>query len=195
MAEERTPLVGGYSVGRIEPDTFRPIFAELRPRVFADTLSYDPRSLWTREESEAIARLRERMGPVFELVLGVYQDSELVGWTMGWQDDAATYRMVNTGVLPDHQGKGIYRALLPFILDIVRREGFQVVVSYHCATNNAVIVPKLRAGFVITGFELSDRFGLVVRLAHYFNETRRRILDVRSGQQRPDAEVKRILGL
>jgi GNAT superfamily N-acetyltransferase len=195
MADDRTPLVGEYTVGRIDPEAFRPIFETLRPRVFADTLSYDPRTIWTQEEKDALAQLRKRMGAVFELVLGVYRGEELVGWTMGWQEDAATYKMVNTGLLPEHQGKGIYKALLPRVLDVLRQEGFQVVVSYHCVTNNAVIVPKLRAGFIISGFEVSDRFGLIVRLAYYFNETRRRIIDVRVGQSRPDAEIKRILGL
>jgi GNAT superfamily N-acetyltransferase len=195
MADDRTPLVGEYTVGRIDPEAFRPMFETLRPRVFADTLSYDPRTIWTQEEKDALAQLRKRMGAVFELVLGVYSGEELVGWTMGWQEDAATYKMVNTGLLPEHQGKGIYKALLPRVLDVLRQEGFQVVVSYHCVTNNAVIVPKLRAGFIISGFEVSDRFGLIVRLAYYFNETRRRIIDVRVGQSRPDAEIKRILGL
>lgn len=195
MPEERTPLVGDYTVGRIDPAVFRPLFEQLRPRVFAETLSYDPRSIWSAEEHEAIARLRERGGPVNQLVFGVYREAELVGWSMGWQDDAQTYRMVNTGIMPEHQHKGIYTALLPHVLDTLRQEGYQVVVSYHCATNNAVIVPKLRAGFLIAGMELSDRFGLVVRLGYYFNETRRKILDVRSGQQRPDDAIKRILGL
>ena len=195
MPEERAPLVGDYTVGRIDPKEFRPAFDELRPRVFADTLSYDPRTIWTEAETEALSRLRSRMGDVFELVLGIYRGEDLVGWSMGWQEDAATYKMVNTGILPEHQGKGIYKAILPRTLEILKQEGFQVVVSYHNATNNAVIVPKLRAGFIISGFEVSDRFGLIVRLAYYFNETRRRIMDVRVGQARPDAEIRRILGL
>jgi ribosomal protein S18 acetylase RimI-like enzyme len=195
MPEERARLVGDYTLGRIDAKEFQTGFDELRHRVFADTLAYDPRTIWTQQEKEALARLRARMGDVYELVVGIYRGGELVGWSMGWQEDAATYKMVNTGILPEHQGRGIYKALLPHLLGIVKQEGFQVVVSYHCATNNAVIVPKLRAGFLISGFEVSDRFGLIVRLAYYFNETRRRIMDVRVGQTRPDDEIKRILGL
>jgi hypothetical protein len=41
------------------------------------------------------------------------------------------------------------------------------MTSRHRADNNAVIVPKLRAGWVIAGFEVAPRFGLLVHLRRY----------------------------
>ena len=82
-------------------------------------------------------------------------------------------------------------ALLPRILGALQREGFQIVSSRHVATNNQILVPKLKAGFVMTGIEVSDVFGVVVHLSYFFNPLRRKVLDVRVGQARPDAEVKR----
>ena len=103
--------------------------------------------------------------------------------------------MINTGILPPHQGKGIYSALLPLLLEGLRQEGFQIVYSRHIASNNQVLVPKFKAGFVITGFEISDAFGLLVHLSYYFNPLRRKIMDVRTGRAMPDDEVKQHLAL
>jgi hypothetical protein len=71
--------------------------------------------------------------------------------------------------------------------------GFHIVYSRHAATHNQVLVPKLKAGFVITGVELSDVFGVLVHLSYFFNPIRRKVLDVRAGHARPDAEVKRYM--
>ena len=83
--------------------------------------------------------------------------------------------------------------MLPWILDAVQREGFQIVHSRHVATNNQILVAKLKAGFVITAIEVSDVFGVLVHLSYFFNPLRRKVLDVRVGQARPDAEVKRYM--
>jgi hypothetical protein len=48
---------------------------------------------------------------------------------------------------------------------------------------------------VITGIEVSDVFGVLVHLSYFFNPLRRKVLDVRVGQARPDAEVKRYMPL
>ena len=141
----------------------------------------------------ATACLRERMGTRFRLNIGLYHHQEFIGWSFGIQENAEQYSMVNTGILPQHQGQGIYSALLPRLLGALQREGFQIVSSRHVATNNQVLVPKLKAGFVITGIEVSDVFGVLVHLSYFFNPLRRKVLDVRVGQARPDAEVKRYM--
>lgn len=84
-------------------------------------------------------------------------------------------------------------AFIPIILVQLKNDGFQVVVSRHNLTNNAVIIPKLKAGFVISGFEVDDRFGTLVKLSYFFNPLRRKLLDVRVGQSAPDDEVKKLL--
>lgn len=76
---------------------------------------------------------------------------------------------------------------------MVQQEGFQIAYSRHKATNNQVLVPKLKAGFVITSLEVSEVFGVMVQLSYFFNPLRRKVLDVRVGQARPDAEVRQHL--
>jgi ribosomal protein S18 acetylase RimI-like enzyme len=103
--------------------------------------------------------------------------------------------MMNTGIHPTHQNKGIYKRLLPKILEILKEKGFQKVYSRHKATNNQIIIPKLRAGFLITNFEMSDIHGVLIHLTYYFNETRRKIMEYRVGNLQPDQTIRQALSL
>jgi hypothetical protein len=172
---------------------FGPLFRQYRPIVFQTMLDFDVQQALSMKEHTATARLRERMGAPFRLHIGIYHHQEFIGWSFGRQDSAEKYYMVSTAILPPHQGKRIYSALLQRLLGALQREGFQVVYSRHVATHNQILVPKLKAGFVITGIEVSDVFGVLVHLSYFFNPLRRKVLDVRVGQARPDAEVKRYM--
>ena len=114
---------------------------------------------------------------------------EKIGWFLGTQSDAETFYMINTGIFPAHQNKGIYKKLLPKILEILKQKGFQK------ATNNQIIIPKLSAGFIITGFEINDIFGILVHLTYFFNETRRKVMEYRVGQLKPNKELREALSL
>lgn len=193
MIAQESVLFGNYAIRVLDNAEFGPLFQQYRPIVFQTMLDFDVQQALSRDEQTATARLRERMGTPFRLNIGIYHHQEFIGWSFGIQESAEKYSMVNTAILPQHQGKGIYSALLPRILGAVQREGFQIVYSRHVATNNQVLVPKLKAGFVITGVELSDVFGVLVHLSYFFNPIRRKVLDVRVGQARPDAEVKQYM--
>ena len=64
----------------------------------------------------------------------------------------------------------------------VTKLGFQEIYSKHTITNNAVIIPKLKAGFIISSMEVSDLFGTLVNLSYYPKALRKKILDYRVGQ-------------
>jgi hypothetical protein len=76
------------------------------------------------------------------------------------------------------------------MLDEAIALGFQLIYSRHCATNNQVIIPKLKRGFVISKMEIDDVFGVLVHLHFHVNETRRLIMDYRSGQKKPNDQIK-----
>ncbi|MCM2354294.1 MAG: hypothetical protein NDI63_11820 [Pseudobdellovibrio sp.] len=59
-------------------------------------------------------------------------------------------------------------------------------------TNNDVIIPKLKYGFKITGFELNKRFGTMVILSYFKNKTQNDILDFRSGFRKPSKKMKKV---
>lgn len=124
----------------------------------------------------------------------VRHGDEIAGWQVSRQWDRRTAYMINTALLPPHRGKGVYSRLLPVILAHLAAQGYDLVRSHHLATNNAVIVPKLRAGFRLQGLEV-DHHGVVAVLIHSFNDLYREYMDVRSGLTRPQGEVARRLGL
>jgi GNAT superfamily N-acetyltransferase len=195
MSAEPIALIGDYSAVLLDEEEFAPLFRQYRPRVFANTLKVFPGQLMSEGEKKAVQDLSRRLGTLYRLNLGIYHDGQFIGWSFGVQADEDRFSMINTGILPDHQGKGVYTALLPRILEILQAQGFQVVFSRHVVTNNRVLVPKLKAGFVITHLELSDTFGLLVHLSYFFNPRRRKLLDFRAGQLAPDDELKGLLEL
>ena len=102
--------------------------------------------------------------------------------------------MVNTALLPEHRGRGVYSRLLPLVLGQLRDAGYQLIRSHHHATNNAVLIPKLRAGFRLQGLEV-DHHGVMAVLICPLNEVYAEYMDIRSGLQRPAGEAARRIGL
>jgi ribosomal protein S18 acetylase RimI-like enzyme len=196
MSRDHYPLFDDYTYVVLSGQAFVPLFNRYRPTVFGQTFGYQPEDVYSADEAQSVRRLQQQMTQRYRLRLGVYyRRTEFAGWTVGWQRDNDAYYMANTGILPEHQNRGVYSHLLPVLLETVRAEGFQVVESRHTASNNRVIIPKLKVGFVLSGFEVSDQFGTLVWLRYYFNPTRRRMVDVRTGEHAPDDELRGLLGL
>lgn len=186
-------MESGYRVIEMSQDELRPLFEKYHSLVFDGDHSYSKRSHYSQNEIENMNILSEKMGDAYRLHLGAFdKDDNFVGWSWGFQENSSTYYMCNSAVLEDHRCKGIYRELLNVNINILTEMGFQVIYSRHCVTNNSVIIPKLKAGFVISKMELSDTFGVLVHLHYYTNRARRKIMDYRSGQLKPDNEIKEI---
>jgi hypothetical protein len=81
------------------------------------------------------------------------------------------------------------------LINKVSKKGFMSIYSRHIITNNDILIPKLKFGFKITNFELSERFGTMVHLKYFPLKTRRDILDFRSGLKRPDKKIKKLFKL
>jgi hypothetical protein len=70
------------------------------------------------------------------------------------------------------------------VLEYARSLGYQLVTSKHYASNNSVLIPKLKAGFIITGMALDDKYGLMVHLTKYLHPEREAIAIRRIGETR-----------
>jgi ribosomal protein S18 acetylase RimI-like enzyme len=114
----------------------------------------------------------ERARPLWEPIDGVYhrehvlleRDEELVGWFQGEQSAGLTFYMRNSAILPAFQRQGLYSAMLDGVLSYLRNLGYEQVTSEHLPDNNAVLIPKLRAGFLFDGVVVNERFGWLLRL-------------------------------
>ncbi|MDV6375938.1 GNAT family N-acetyltransferase [Deinococcus arenicola] len=173
----------GYSARPISVQTYRDACARLTGQIFGDGSLYA-----FGPDTKAPPPLGETFA------WGIYAGETLIGWSFSHQKDEHTVYMADTGILPEHQGRGLYTRLLPQMLDTFQTAGYTLVQSHHRATNNAVIIPKLRAGFLIQGLNLYEG-GLNVALTLGLNDTYRGAMHVRSGFQAASGEVARRLGL
>ncbi|RZA05976.1 MAG: hypothetical protein EOP11_11480 [Proteobacteria bacterium] len=127
---------------------------------------------------EALSAARPKAYP---LRLGVWREAEFVACTFGRHTEESTFSMSLSIVSAKHRRQGIYSEMLRYVIAFTKQAGFQRIISRHRATNNAVIIPKLKAGFQITGLELDIRMGTLVSLNYFHEAAVRKELDRRAG--------------
>ncbi len=189
-----------YEIRSMTPEEFEPPFEKFTKEFFEDrTQVFRLRNSLSEKERERMKELGAKMGDPFKLRLGVFHKDkdkeEFVGWHFGRQESATTFYMVNSGILAHHRRKGLYAELVKRVVAVATEMGFQEIWSRHSATNNAVIIPKLKQGFVISAMEVTDTFGTVIHLRYLPSELRRKMTEYRVGHIKPDAEIKKHLGI
>jgi GNAT superfamily N-acetyltransferase len=115
---------------------------------------------------------REKMKPMIrryaalhhERFLIVDADGKPVGWHMGEAEDAVSYYMRNTALLPEYQGRGLYGALLDALTGYLGELGYERITSLHKPTNRRILTMKLKRGFDICGIELTENWGALVKM-------------------------------
>jgi GNAT superfamily N-acetyltransferase len=187
-------IESGYEIKSLSTEEFDPLFSQLIDGLFKDTLNFPVRNFLSQAELDAGKILGQNMGQPYRLNLGLYYQGQLVGWSWGYQESREKFYVCNSAVFPEHRRKGLYTKLMARMTDTVAEQGFQVIYSRHLVTNNAVLIPKLKFGFVMTSFEVSDVHGLLVHLSYFTNPLRRKMLDFRTGM-RPDAEIRECLNI
>lgn len=125
----------------------------------------------------------------------IKKKGHLVGWSWGHQDSFDSFYMVNSAVLPEYRGRGLYSRLLEVIMKEVSDEGYEKIHSRHKLSNNSIIISKLKRGFHITNFEVHDLYGVLVQLSYFKNKTRRKVFKYRVGSTHLDDEIKKLLKL
>ena len=185
-----------YEIRELHIDEFGPLLGEHRKTFFEDESQiFRLGNALSGNELEKMGVLKSSLGEPIRINLGIYYNNEFVGWSWGYQESASRFYMCNSAVFPEHRRKGLYTMLLNEMIKRVTAIGFQEIYSRHTTTNNAVIIPKLKIGFVITSIEITDLFGALVHLTYFPNALRKKILDYRVGQIKPDDEIKNYLDL
>ncbi|MGB1250076.1 MAG: GNAT family N-acetyltransferase [Candidatus Promineifilaceae bacterium] len=184
-----TPLFGRYQYRILTNAEFYPLMAELQPKVVPKTLSYQSIVMLSMFERVELQKLAKNLGNHWRLNLGIYHDDEMIGWHSGEQADVQTYQMGSTMLAPDHRSLGVYSALLPEIVKLVSDKGFLVIRSKQHANNNAALIPKLKAGFSVTGLEVSDEQGIMLQVNYYMQRLRQQMYEFRTGARIPDEKL------
>ena len=172
--------------GIMDTATFRvvgafpePEFSALVDEAFADYVPSELLADVAREE--AVARVGA-LEPSTEgaLRIGAFRGETLIGWTFALPEGMSLLCMINSGVTPAEQRKGIYSELARLVIEHAKSRGFTAILSRHAANNNAVIIAKLKLGFFIAGFEYSEVYGPLVRLIYLLGDQRRNLYKSRS---------------
>lgn len=188
-------LAKSYQLKEIPWAEFRKLSAPLANKIFTNrSLIFHLYPHLSKSEQKKSDLLGKRLSAnIYRLVLAVFHRGKLVGWSAGYQMDRFSFYMMNSAVDPKHRRKGIYTILLQETKKRVLREGFQEITSRHNTTNNNVIIPKLKAGFVVKSLEISDTFGALVHLSYFPHKTRKEVMEFRSGEKKLSPRLKQKL--
>lgn len=167
----------------IEVENFPEEFYSLK---LTDQLTSEyPFLKWQQElEEETKKKIKELASLTkdsYKLKLVLLKDDELIGFSYGWQESSTVFFMAASLVLPKYRKQGLYSEMVNKILGITRMKGFQSVSSFHVATNNPVIISKLKLGFTISGMQLDAVHGILVKLIYHHNEMLLSALKFRAG--------------
>ncbi|MFN4985131.1 MAG: GNAT family N-acetyltransferase [Ignavibacteria bacterium] len=177
-------LGNNYRLREMSVEEFRDAYHSKQQEYFTASLIIDVTSHLSCEE-QTLAQNRQSAFPtVWRMQWALEHNGEVVGWTYSYQHDHETLYMCNTAIAQEHRSKGLYKQVLQHVLSKAKAEGFQLVTSKHYASNNAIIVPKLKAGFIITGMSLDEKYGLMVHLTKYLYPQRESIAVHRIGETR-----------
>ena len=190
----RTDVPIGYVIREMSAEEFGPLWKEHAPKIFDNNSQiFRVFDYLSDDEKSKTKDLQSFLGQQYQLRLGVFHNGEFAGWSAGHQESSETYYMRNSAILPEHRRKGLYTALLKRAVTTLSEKGFQKIYSRHSATNNDVIIPKLKVGFTISALEVTDMFGVLVHLTYFPKELRRKVMVYRVGDAKPDDEVRRCL--
>lgn len=189
----REPLLDGIDVVAPDWTRFQPLFEAWRAQLFADTWTVNE-PVVTDAGRERLPALREQY-PTYRLCQVALRGDALAGWSWGMQTRPGLFFMVNSAVVAAERRRGLYSALARRLMQQAAEAGFQQVQSVHNVANNAIIIAKLKLGFMITGLEQSDTFGSLVQLSWYPHPQRRALAETRAGQRRPAGDIRRLLGI
>ncbi|MBC7743093.1 MAG: GNAT family N-acetyltransferase [Bdellovibrionaceae bacterium] len=192
----KNKLPQGYVIKEISNlDAFAKLWMKPGKRFFNDrSLFFTNSDVYTKKELLTYKKLREHFGSDkhFRINLGLFYKNELAGWSWGFQENATVFYMCNSAILEKHRRKNLYTCLMDAMLNRAIEKGFKKIYSRHIITNNNILIAKLKHGFKITGFELSEAFGMMVVLTYFPQKIVNEILDFRSGLNRPNKKMKKI---
>ncbi len=177
----------------VKGSEFADFFKRHRAIVFEEDFDFDIQQVLTDVEKTNRAEKIEKLKGAYRHFLVARCGGKFVGWSFGVQRAAEDLFMINSAVLPSYRRQGIYSQLLKTTIEKARAEGFQRIYSLHKMANNAILIPKLKFGFVITGFTVNDSFGTLVELSYYTNAERRKLLEVRMGTRKPDEDLLKLV--
>jgi len=167
LAAFARPFADGYTIEPAPDADWPALLDDFRARVFSRSRMVAAGADVPENDRHRWDEIGRQRADTLTHHLVFRHDGRIVGTYWGAHRDAADYHMISTLLDPDHQNRGVYTAFLAVLVPMLEGFGFRSVFSRHHADNAAALIPKLKAGFVISGFEISLQFGLLVHLRRW----------------------------
>jgi len=167
-----------------------PEFTALRTTAFSDfgeASALLPAVLADEAQRRSQVTESESLSPT-QLRIGAFIDNRLVGWSYS-ECEGRQLHTIHSGVHPDFRSRGIYADLVRATINYADAHAFLRIISRHVPSNNAVIIPKLRLGFLVSAFEYSEVYGPVIHLTYLVGKLRRELYRVRATPIVPSGEA------
>ena len=168
----------------VEKERFSDFFKEYAQVIFKSDFDFNIAALLSAEEKEKIRNNHIPFSEIEKYYLIAEKDDQIIGWSVGHQLDRSNFFMSNSAVIPEYRNQGIYTSMLDKVVKRLAQRGYQTITSKHKMSNNAILIPKLKYGFVISGFEVSDEYGCLVELCYFTNPERKELHEIRIGSRK-----------
>ncbi len=156
----------------VEPEMMRAVWDSLSPHIFPDDSALR-RFRTPPDRAAQVALLKTLYNDWHQVNLVVYNAAdEPIAWHYGRMEDYLTFYMHTFGLLPAYRGQGIYTAFLRAFCAYIGDLGYERLTSHHQPNNAAVLIGKLKAGWVITGMELDESIGPLVKMTYFTHPDR-----------------------
>ena len=193
-------LFDKYYVEEVTADVWEGFFAEHQAVVFPEEASVSFEPIFSEAEKTKLAALKGNLDKSVQLYFLIFDNEIPIGWHYGFQKSELEYFMANTGILPDYQNRRIYSAFLKYLIERAVNEGFQFITSIHHADNNAVLIPKLKAGFIIQSFGfliqtmiLESNYGPMIQLVYPAKPIYRKMFNSQIGAKAMSDEMGKLI--
>jgi ribosomal protein S18 acetylase RimI-like enzyme len=177
----RSPRRGAVRLRRVDHYD-EPAFGRLVDATFDDAARQRHLdALMGEPPAQAHRDLRKSLPAPERIRIAAHDGDRFVGYSHGWFEVGGRFYIGSSAVHPDYRRRGVYTRLLRAVEKAVRERGGIAISSHHVATNNPVLIAKLKLGYVIAGVEFIEPMGLLVRLVHYLEPSRAALYRERTG--------------
>lgn len=160
-------------IRRLKASEFSGYYKKYSKRYFLNhRLHYNLSSLLTKKEQALTAAIQIRMKDADHIFLGAFVNNQIVGWLYGYGATPSCFYISNALIFPKFRKRGYYSALLDKALQIAKKLGYETVTNHQYPTDSAFVAKKLDAGFYITGCEVNDVFGTMLRMTYFISPKR-----------------------
>jgi hypothetical protein len=163
------------------------LFRQHAPHYFdQDRENYLPMEHLDPEEKQKAVALRQSFRKnLLELHYLLYRVEKtglsLAGWSCGSQMDHETFYMRNSVVFEQDRRIGLYTKMAEQMIEDLTEQGFLKIKSSHVASNNPILIAKLRLGFKIQGFEINEKNGVIANLCYFTKSHGQQVYEFRVG--------------